>query len=236
MNALIALPAFNEKKYVNDLISQIKEYDLDILVIDDGSTDGTQKYLSEISDIKLITHPKNLGYGYTIIDAFKYGILAGYEYLVTMDCDGQHMPDEIPTFLDHISKYDIVSGSRYFISDEYSQNIPPDRYAINRKITEELNKMTNLNLTDSFCGFKAYKVCVLKKMNLTENGYGMPLQLWMQAWKLGLHIKEIPVRLIYNDSSKRFGGQLDNPVTRLEYYREIMISEMSRETANVVTV
>ncbi|MDR4503254.1 MAG: glycosyltransferase family 2 protein [Candidatus Scalindua sp.] len=229
MNTLITLPAFNEKKYVNDLISQIKEYNLDILVIDDGSTDGTQKCLAEIDGIKLITHARNLGYGYTIIDAFNYGIVNGYEYLITMDCDGQHLPDEIPAFLDQIPNYDIVSGSRYLNSNGYSQ-VPPDRYAINREITEELNTITNLRLTDSFCGFKAYKVDVLKKMNLTEYSYGMPLQLWIQAWRLGLLIREIPVRLIYNDSSKRFGGRLDNPVTRLRYYREIMSRELSRET------
>ncbi|GJQ60043.1 MAG: dolichyl-phosphate mannose synthase [Candidatus Scalindua sp.] len=236
MNTLITLPAFNEKKYINNLIVQVKEYNLDILVIDDGSTDGTQECLSTIGDIKLITHPKNLGYGNTIIDAFKYGIANEYEYLVTMDCDGQHLPNEIPSFLDQIPNYDIVSGSRYLTSNGHRQNIPPDRYAINREITEELNKITNLQLTDSFCGFKAYKVSALKLMNLTENSYGMPLQLWIQAWRLGFQIKEIPVRLIYNDSSKRFGGELDNPKTRLKYYREIMRRELSRETAHQVTV
>lgn len=236
MNTLITLPAFNEKKYISGLISQIKEHNLDILVIDDGSTDGTQKCLEELDGIKLITHERNLGYGYTIIDAFNYGIVNGYEYLVTMDCDGQHLPDEIPAFLDQISNYDIVSGSRYLTSNGYSKGVPPDRYAINREITEELNKITHLHLTDSFCGFKAYKVSVLKKMNLTEYSYGMPLQLWIQAWRLGSLIKEIPVRLIYNDSSKRFGGKLDNPVTRLKYYKEIMRSELSKGAVKQATV
>jgi dolichol-phosphate mannosyltransferase len=73
-------------------------------------------------------------------------------------------------------------------------------------------------------------------MNLTESGYGMPLQLWIQAWKLGLAIKEIPVKLIYIDMAKRFKGGLDNPVIRLKYYKEIITSETNKDTSNLVTV
>lgn len=231
MNTLIALPAFNEKEDIGFIISQIKKYDLDILVVDDGSTDGTQEQLSKIDNISTIVHKENLGYGRTIIDAFKYGISNGYDSIITMDCDGQHIPDEVQIFLTQISNYDIVSGSRYLIEDnKHNPKIPPDRYAINMEITRILNKITKLDLTDSFCGFKAYKVNALKKMRLAENGYGMPLQLWMQAWKLGLDIKEMPVKLIYNNTTKRFNGELDNPDIRLSYYKGIIEKEMSIDT------
>ncbi|MBT3879708.1 MAG: glycosyltransferase family 2 protein [Candidatus Scalindua sp.] len=237
MNTLIALPAFNEKKEIGVIISQIKKYDLDILVIDDGSTDGTQEELSNIEYINTIVHEKNLGYGQTIIDAFKYGISNGYESIITMDCDGQHIPDEVQIFLTQISNYDIVSGSRYLIQANKSDpQIPPDRYAINMEINQILSETIKLNLTDSFCGFKAYKTEAIKKMNLTEKGYGMPLQLWMQAWKLGLSIKEIPVELIYNNADKRFNGNLDNPTIRLNYYKEIINREMSEHLRNQVAV
>ena len=237
MNTLIALPAFNEKKNIGLIISQIKKYDLDILVIDDGSTDGTQEQLSKIDNINTIVHEDNLGYGHTIVDAFKYGISNNYDNIITMDCDGQHIPDESQVFLTQISNYDIVSGSRYLIEDnKHDPKIPPDRYAINMEITQMLNKITRLNLTDSFCGFKAYKVDALKKMKLTENGYGMPLQLWMQVWKLGLRIKEIPVKLIYNNTSRHFNGELDKPAIRLSYYEEIIEKEMNKDIRSRVTV
>jgi dolichol-phosphate mannosyltransferase len=237
MNTLIALPAFNEKKDIGFIISQIKKYDLDILVIDDGSTDGTQEQLSKIDNINTIVHEDNLGYGYTINDAFEYGISNNYDNIITMDCDGQHTPDEVQVFLTQISDYDIVSGSRYLIEDnKHDPKIPPDRYAINMEMTQMLNKMTGLNLTDSFCGFKAYKIDALKRMKLTEKGYGMPLQLWMQAWKLGLRIKEIPVKLIYNDTSRRFNGELDKPAIRLSYYKEIIRNEMNKDIRSRVTV
>ncbi len=237
MNTLIALPAYNEKEGIGFIISQIKKYNLDILVIDDGSTDGTQDQLSKIENINTIVHEKNLGYGQTIIDAFKYGISNGYDSIITMDCDGQHIPDELQIFLTQISNYDIVSGSRYLIqTNKLDPQIPPDRYAINIEITQILNETTTLNLTDSFCGFKAYKTDAIKKMKLTEKGYGMPLQLWMQSWKLGLSIKEIPVKLIYNNVEKRFSGTLDNPTIRLNYYKEIIEREMSENSRNQVTV
>ena len=237
MNTLIALPAYNEKKEIGVIISQIKKYDLDILVIDDGSTDGTQEELTNIENINTIVHEKNLGYGQTIIDAFKYGISNGYDNIITMDCDGQHIPDEVQIFLAQISNYDIVSGSRYLIqTNKLNPQIPPDRYAINMEINQILSETTNLNLTDSFCGFKAYKTEAIKKMKLTEKGYGMPLQLWMQAWKLGLSIKEIPVELIYNNADKRFNGNLDNPTIRLNYYKEIINREMSENSRNQLTV
>ena len=236
MSTLIALPAYNEKEDIGYIIPQIQKYNLDILVIDDGSTDGTQKELSEIGNIKIITHEKNLGYGRTLIDAFQYGISNGYDYLITMDCDGQHIPDEIPIFLEQVPEYDMISGTRYSSPDNLSKEVPRDRYKINMEITQIINRITDLNLTDSFCGFKAYKIDSLKKMNLTEKGYGMPLQLWMQASKLGLLIKEIPVKLIYNNLSKRFGGKLDNPVKRLSYYKEIIRNEVNKDIKNQIPV
>ena len=233
MKTLIALPAYNEQKDIGFIISQIKKYDLDILVIDDGSTDGTQEQLSNIKSISTISHEKNLGYGQTIIDAFKYGISNGYDSIITMDCDGQHIPEEVQIFLTQISDYDIVSGSRYLIqANKLDPQIPPDRYAINMEITQILNETTKLDLTDSFCGFKAYKTDAIKKMKLTEKGYGMPLQLWMQAWKSGLSIKEIPVKLIYNNADKRFSGELDDPSIRIDYYKEIIKREMSESSRN----
>ncbi|WP_162532415.1 glycosyltransferase family 2 protein [Candidatus Scalindua japonica] len=237
MNTLIALPAYNERKDIGFIISQIKSYDLDILVIDDGSTDGTQEQLSNIENINTIVHEINLGYGQTIIDAFKYAISHGYDSIITMDCDGQHIPDEIQIFLSQISDYDIVSGSRYLIEANKSDpQIPPDRYAINMEITQLLNETTKLDLTDSFCGFKAYKTAAIKKLRLTETGYGMPLQLWIQAWKSGLSIKEIPVKLIYNNAEKRFSGDLDNPTIRINYYKEIIKRESSENSRNQATI
>ncbi|NQT39034.1 MAG: hypothetical protein HQ581_16165 [Planctomycetes bacterium] len=93
---------------------------------------------------------------------------------------------------------------------------------MNRLITDELNRTLGLNLTDAFCGFKAYRVSALAEMELTETGYAMPLELWVRAVELGLKIVELPVPLIYLDESRSFGGSLDNVNTRLAVYRGVL--------------
>ena len=78
--------------------------------------------------------------------------------------------------------------------------------------------ITFLQLTDAFCGFKCYRVASLKKLQISEAGYAMPLELWVQAAAAGLRIIELPVPLIYLDEKRSFGGVLDDAQTRLDYY------------------
>lgn len=225
---LVAIPVFNETD-VHNIIRRVNNYHLDVLVIDDGSTNGLHKELSNLGNIHVITHPRNHGYGKTIIDAFAFAIKNGYDYLLTIDSDGQHEPEEISLFLKEIPFYDcdILSGSRYYFPARPDNEFPQERYLINKEITGIINRITGFNLTDTFCGFKAYKVKKLKLIPLTEYGYGMPLQLWIQAWKLGLRVREIPVKLIYKDLLKQFKGTMKNPVTRLNYYKNIIENEIT---------
>lgn len=225
---LVAIPVFNEIA-VFHIVQQVKNFAQDVLVIDDGSTMSLHKELRKVKNIRMIVHSRNLGYGKAIIDAFQYAIRNQYEYLLTIDGDGQHEPEEIQLFLQKMPffTYDILSGSRYLYPREIDEEMPRERYIINRKITALVNRITGFCLTDSFCGYKAYKVEKLKLLHLTEYGYGMPLQLWMQAWKAGLRIREIPVRLIYKDLTKRFHGILEDPDTRLKYYKAVIRKELA---------
>jgi dolichol-phosphate mannosyltransferase len=145
-----------------------------------------------------------------------------------MDSDGQHRPDWIRQFLEELVLCDVVSGSRYL--NDYSDNAeaPQDRRRINREITAVINSITNFALTDSFCGFKAYRVAALQRLSLQESGYSMPLQFWIQAKHFGLRVRELPVSRIYDDPNRRFGGQLDDPETRLRYYLETIQKEQER--------
>src|SRR5690606_22099103 len=102
---------------------------------------------------------------------------------------------------------------------------PSDRRAINKTITDELRDRLGLPITDAFCGFKAYRVSACERLSLDVDGYDFPMQFWVQAVAHGLQIEEIPVRLIYNDPSRSFGGPLDNPASRLDHYRATMCRE-----------
>jgi len=238
MHYLVAIPIFNEADTVNGVLRQVRRYATDILVVDDGSTDDTPKRLDAESGISRIRHVDNRGYGQSLIDAFGFAIQAGYDWLITIDCDEQHEPARIPAFLAAATRddADIISGSRYLRDRVVNSQPPPDRRAINQKITEVLNRTLGLGITDAFCGFKAYRICALKRLNLTVPGYAMPLQLWVQAARQGLRIREIPVRLIYKNLNRQFGGTLDDPDARLLYYHEVLVHEMGAQLRGLMPV
>jgi dolichol-phosphate mannosyltransferase len=219
---LTAIPVYNEAKYVAAVLAEARRYSPRILVVDDGSTDDTAKLLDAEPRLFRVTHPSNRGYGAAVASAFRFAVEQQYEVLVTMDCDGQHEPARVPVLLEALHDADIVSGSRYLRDFRQDTPAPTDRRSINATITREINARYGLDLTDAFCGFKAYRVDALSRLRITEEGWGMPLQLWVQAARLGLRVKEVGVPRVYLDPSRAFGGVLNDPEQRLAYYRGVL--------------
>src|SRR5258707_14143914 len=150
VRVLIAIPVYNERKYVESVLERVKTFHPEILVIDDGSTDGTQDILAGRKDIQLITHKPNQGYGQSLIDAFKHADARGYDWVITMDCDEQHEPERIPDFIREIGgdRWDIISGSRY-LQPRTNDDLPPgDRRMVNGSITTRINELVHWHLTD----------------------------------------------------------------------------------------
>lgn len=230
MRVLIAVPVHNELKYVGRVLDKIRQFWPDILVVDDGSTDGTGEILAARSDIRLIRHSGNRGYGQSLIDAFAFADGAGYDWVITMDCDEQHEPEMIPRFIEQIKtdRWDLISGSRYSQPSAEDDPPPTDRRSVNLTITTILNDLFHLGLTDAFCGFKAHRVVAMRRLDLTEPGYAFPLQLWPQVAAAKFRVTEIPVRLIYNDPTRQFGGGLDDAAHRLRHYLDVLNNEVSR--------
>ena len=229
VGTLIAIPVYNEQRYVTHVLDKVRPYGLDVLVIDDGSTDRTPLLLAR-QPVDVIRHAANRGYGRSIRDAFRWANCYDYDWLITMDCDEQHQPESLPDFSRAMDRddADIISGSRYLNTDRCGDPPPADRRAINAHVTGWINDHLDLAITDAFCGFKAYRVAALKKLALDDAGYAFPLQFWVQAAAHDLRICEIPIRLIYNDPQRSFGGQLDDPTQRLAHYRQVFETELSK--------
>ena len=147
-----------------------------------------------------------------------------------MDCDEQHEPRMIPEFVRQIEtdQWDLISGSRYLIKQPGDNLSPGDRRKINATITALVNRELGLNITDAFCGYKAHRVRPLKRLHLDVAGYAFPMQLWPQVAAAELRLTEIPVRLIYNDPNRHFGGQLDDADNRLKHYLQVFLDEKAR--------
>jgi dolichol-phosphate mannosyltransferase len=233
LRLLIAIPIYNERQYVERVLDKVLTFHHDVLAVDDGSSDGTAELLAARHDIRLIRHAKNVGYGQSLIDAFDYADQHGFDWVITMDCDEQHEPERIPDFIRAIrsDQWDLISGSRYLTPSREDDLPPGDRRTINATITAMLNETFGLNLTDSFCGFKAHRVSAMRRVRLTETGYAFPMQLWPQVVRAGLRITEIPVRLIYNDPGRSFGGVLDDAAHRLRHYLDVFNAEMTKPLA-----
>ena len=225
---LISIPVYNEARHIDKVLSEVGRYADNILVIDDGSSDETPLLLAR-HGVEVIRHAENRGYGRSMQDMFRWAHVDGFDWLITMDCDEQHEPKSIPEFMAAIERNesDVISGSRYLRSDMKMDEPPAERRKINLQLTQTLNELLKLELTDAFCGFKAYRVERLADMQFDIDGYDFPMQFWVQAVANGLRVGELPVRLIYNDPTRSFGGPLDDAENRLAVYQRTFEREIT---------
>ncbi len=229
MRTLVAIPVYNEERYVLPVIQKVTSFAEDVLVVDDGSSDATPTLLARLP-VDVVRHRQNLGYGRSIRDAFLWAQTYGYDWLITMDCDEQHEPEALPNFMEAIAAddSDVISGSRYLCAERCGDPPPADRRKINAGITEMVNDRLGFSITDAFCGYKAYRVSTLKDLNLDVDGYAIPLQFWVQHAASEHRVTEVPIRLIYNDPNRSFGGPLDDADVRLKHYLEVFEAELAK--------
>ena len=123
---------------------------------------------------------------------------------------------DVPRFFEALGTgVDFVSGSRYRPDSHVTSSAPEDRQHINHVITEKIDEATGYDITDAFCGLKAYHLSIFDRIQLTEPGYAVCVEFWAKAWKAGLTMVELPVERIYVDLHRTFGPELDDPDRRL---------------------
>lgn len=195
---IVAMPAYNEERYVASTVLKCrKRYD-EVYVIDDASKDLTSEMAGR-AGARIVKHEKNQGYGGALRTAFLIGKEKKADCLVILDSDGQHDPDMIPRLVDPIlkGKADLVIGSR-FKSRSGMANIPKYRVLGIQAITQVFNLGTNMSLSDSQSGFRAYSRRALEHIMITSNNMDASMEILFDAKEHNFRIKEIPIVVEYD--------------------------------------
>jgi len=203
--ALIIIPTFNEAENIIQLIDAIFSLKIDgvetnILVIDDGSKDGTSDMVKKLSNdrITVIDRERKMGLGTAYILGFKYAIEKGYDYVFEMDADFSHDPKALPAFFANIESNDLIIGSRY-IEGIAVVNWPLRRLILSIGASYYTRLITGLPVKDVTAGFMCYKVGTLKQIDLDSiksNGYSFQIEMKYRIWKKGFKLLEIPIVFI----------------------------------------
>lgn len=202
--SLIIIPTYNELENIRKMIPDILgRYDnVDILIVDDGSPDGTGVFVEQLTHesdrIKLIKRPGKMGLGTAYIQGFKYALQNEYDYIFEMDADYSHDPKEIRNFLDAIKNYDLVLGSRYKTGVNVI-NWPMQRLMLSYFANSYTRFVTGLPVRDATGGFKCFRRKVLESIDLDSiksNGYAFQIEMTFKAYKKGFKIIEIPIIFI----------------------------------------
>ncbi len=204
MKTIIVIPTYDEKENIEKIINKIFDVidSVDILVVDDNSPDGTgqivKNMISSNSRIHILERQGKQGLGKAYCAGFAYALERDYDFIMEMDADFSHNPEEIPNFLSAIKENDLVIGSRY-ISGVNVVNWPLKRLLLSYFANVYTQKVTGMKIKDATGGFKCFRADMLRKINLAEvktNGYGFQIEMNFRMWKLGGRIKEIPIIFI----------------------------------------
>lgn len=201
MKALVVIPTFNEAESVVEVLDRVLAADprVDVLVVDDGSPDGTAKLVAARSDgeprIQLMERSGKQGLGAAYRAGFAWGLERGYDALVEMDADLSHRPADLPGLLQGAAGHDLTIGSRYVPGGAVS-NWGKGRLALSRAGNFYARKILGFPLTDSTSGFRAFRreaLEVLLAQDIRSEGYAFQVELAYRAWRAGLSILEVPI-------------------------------------------
>jgi dolichol-phosphate mannosyltransferase len=201
MDKLVIVPTYNELENIDPLLERLLAlpYELDVLVVDDGSPDGTaarvKAWQQKSPRVHLIERPGKLGLGSAYRDGFRYALAQGAEYIFEMDADFSHDPDAIGDFLAAAGDADIVLGSRY-LHGVTVMNWPLSRLILSYSANVYTRIITGMPVKDATGGFKCFRRKALEAVRLDRvrtEGYGFQIEMSFRCWRRGFRIKEIPI-------------------------------------------
>ena len=193
------IPFYNEKETLKKILEETSNYVNYIFAVNDGSTDDLYSDESELDGVECIKLEKNYGKGKALSVGFEKAISSGFQYVITLDADLQHDPQYIPKLLDAVSIYDLVIGNRL----NNLVGMPIQRRASNKLTSILLTVKTGQNILDSQCGFRAYRIDVLKEVKTKNFGFEAESEILIKAAKRKFRIGFTDIPTVYgNEKSK----------------------------------
>jgi len=209
LRTLAIIPAFNEEIGLGKLLDRLLSLNLlplcDVLVIDDGSTDGTYR-VAKGRGIRVFRHDVNKGKGEALKTGFRIALMENYDAVITLDADLQHPPEKIGELLDALkTRWDIVVGSRF----RNLEGMPFLNYLSNRLTTLILSLIVGKKLEDTQSGFRALRTYVLRRVKLKTNHFDFESEILAKAARMGFRIGVVPIKTIYGAEKSHVNKLLD---------------------------
>ncbi len=209
----LLIPVYNGADTVGGVIARCKALELALVVVDDGSTDGTADIVVRAGVDHFIRRQRNEGKGKALQVGFRYAAEAGYEAVVTLDADGQHRPEEVPKFLERFrrSGADILVGNR-FEDRDYLRRMPWQRVMSNRLSSGMIRQIGRLAVQDIQCGFRLYRLPSVCGLEWRSCGFEFETEILLGARAQGLRMENVPVQCEYPQGTDRsqFGALRDS--------------------------
>ncbi|WP_322761727.1 apolipoprotein N-acyltransferase [Frankia sp. Cr2] len=207
---LVCVPTYNERESLHNTVMRLRAAnpDVDLLIIDDASPDGTGKIADGIAAadprVHVLHRDAKNGLGAAYVAGFDWGLRHGYDILVEMDADGSHQPEELPRLLAALRDADLVIGSRWIAGGEV-RNWPRSRLLLSRGANAYVRAALGMPLADATAGFRAYRARVLQSRDLGQvasQGYCFQVDLTWQAWRSGFRILEVPITFVEREHGR----------------------------------
>lgn len=197
----VVVPAYNESRFIGSTVLKALEYANRVIVVDDGSSDNTAE-IAEAAGAFVVKHECNKGKGAALNTGFGKARELGAQVVVTLDADGQHLPEELAQVVKPVldGKADIVIGSRYI---QYHSNVPRHRI-LGHWFFNNLTKMASgVAATDSQSGYRAFSAAALEAISFSSKGFSVESEMQFIAREKHLRLVEVPITILYSDKPKR---------------------------------
>ena len=195
--SLVVIPTYNESESIGVILNGLKDLDVDVLVIDDGSPDGTADIVRK-HNVEVVERQGKQGLGSAYRAGFSIAIERGYTYVIEMDADGSHQINDLKTMMEWIGSADLLIGSRW-VSDGSIENWSKFREYLSKSANRYANLLLSLGVKDTTSGFRIYTSSLLKKMEIStirSEGYCFQIEMTRRAIARGGSIAEVPITFI----------------------------------------